>query len=259
MAEKIPLKLVDLGSGAGELREFATTDTIPTANLNATTSATDTTSGRVWRTNDLVKTTSATDTTAGRMLKVGDFGVGGTAIVTTNFNQEFAAGRYYNADPFNTGLPYADYWMLEHLVSYQASVFSQRAVGVGSNLGRTFCRGTTAGVATLSPWIEVATSVNSLGHGQTWQDVTWSRALGVTYTNTTDRPIEVSVTNMSASGSSVYLRMFTNGLQVSIDATPPYAAFHAYVSASMIVPNGATYSADNAVAAGTLAVWSELR
>jgi len=40
-----------------------------------TTSATDTTSGRVWRTNDLVKTTSATDATAGRMLKVGDAGI----------------------------------------------------------------------------------------------------------------------------------------------------------------------------------------
>lgn len=40
-----------------------------------TTSATDTTAGRVWRTNDLVKTTSATDTTSGRLLQVGAGGV----------------------------------------------------------------------------------------------------------------------------------------------------------------------------------------
>lgn len=40
-----------------------------------TTSTNDTTAGRVWRTNDLVKTTSATDSTAGRMLKVGDGGL----------------------------------------------------------------------------------------------------------------------------------------------------------------------------------------
>ncbi|EHR42742.1 pyocin knob domain-containing protein [Alishewanella jeotgali] len=40
-----------------------------------TTSPTDTTQGRLWRTNDLVKTTSATDSTNGRMLKVGDAGI----------------------------------------------------------------------------------------------------------------------------------------------------------------------------------------
>lgn len=46
------------------------------AAANVTTSATDTTSGRLWRTNDLVKTTSDTDSTAGSMLRVGDFGIG---------------------------------------------------------------------------------------------------------------------------------------------------------------------------------------
>ena len=51
-----------------------------------TTSANDTTAGRVWRTNDLVKTTSGTDASAGRMLKVGDFGIGtvGDAIALPN-------------------------------------------------------------------------------------------------------------------------------------------------------------------------------
>jgi hypothetical protein len=63
------------------------------ATADATTSATDTTSGRVWRTNDLVKTTSVTDTTAGRMLRVGDGGLLGRAtshawdanLATTSF------------------------------------------------------------------------------------------------------------------------------------------------------------------------------
>lgn len=45
---------------------------------DVTTSSTDTTPGRVWRTDDLVKTTSATDTTVGSVLAVGAFGAGAT-------------------------------------------------------------------------------------------------------------------------------------------------------------------------------------
>lgn len=104
----------------------------------------------------LVKQTSTTDTTAGALMLNGAHGLGGTAIQNSNFNTVTVAGRYYNATPSDTGLPNADYWELEHLTSYQPSVFSQRAVGVGGgNLGQTYTRGTTSGAAGLTPWVRV--------------------------------------------------------------------------------------------------------
>lgn len=61
------------------------------ATRNATTSATDTTSERLWRTNDLVKQTSQKDTTAGSVQLVGSGGWMGTApILTSNDYDEDA-------------------------------------------------------------------------------------------------------------------------------------------------------------------------
>ena len=54
------------------------------ATRNATTSATDTTSERLWRTNDLVKQTSQKDTTAGSVQLVGSGGWMGTAPILTS-------------------------------------------------------------------------------------------------------------------------------------------------------------------------------
>ena len=66
------------------------------ATRNATTSSTDTTSERLWRTNDLVKTTSNTDSTAGRMLRVGDGGMLGNAVSPPSGNADTinASGWY---------------------------------------------------------------------------------------------------------------------------------------------------------------------
>lgn len=203
-------------------------------------------------------TTSIIDTTAGRVLKVGDFGLGAvTAPLVLNCNNVRDSGTYiYDSTSGSvngpSGLAYGS--LVD--VSFSGSGHPQLFLEYGAS--RLFTRSSYGGYTAWSPWVEVATSSNSLGHGQTWQNMI-NRALGVTYTNTAGRPIEVSVTNLSVVSGSVYLRMFIDGVQVSIDATPPYAGFQSYVSASMIVPNGATYSADNAGASGTLAVWSELR
>lgn len=80
--------------------------------------------------------------------------------------------------------------------------------------------------------------------GQTWQNLTSSRASGTTYTNNTGRSIMVAVTpNTTGSTSTVYV----NGV----------AVFNApFFNASFIVPNGQTYSA---TLAGGLYLWAELR
>ena len=51
---------------------------------------------------------------------------------------------------------------------------------------------------------------STLGVGQTWHDVTGSRAKGVVYTNTTGKPIQVSVI-IRDSGSTNNLNFFVNG------------------------------------------------
>lgn len=92
-----------------------------------------------------------------------------------------------------------------------------------------------------------------MGVGQTWQDVTASRAFATTYTNGTGKPIQVVVTG-TASGGGVSI-VFTVG-----GVTIPFFGYSAsggngYAGGTVIVPVGATYSC----AGATLNTWLELR
>ncbi|QWA30505.1 hypothetical protein [Pseudomonas sp. RC3H12] len=98
------------------------------------------------------------------------------------------------------------------------------------------------------------TALLTLGMGQSWQDVKAWRALSTTYTNSTGRPIAVTVTGSIASGAS--LTAVVNGVVAATHytnagyATPPFLAF--------IVPPGHTYSV-NGTGGVTISAWSELR
>lgn len=112
---------------------------------------------------------------------------------------------------------------------------------------------TTADTGTVSQTM-LASGVVPLGVGQTLQDVTGSRALGTTYTNSTGRPIFVIVAisqNTTGIGHQVYIDSLTyNAHQDNSSSSSGAAQF--------IVPNGSTYR----VAAQTgevLNVWLELR
>jgi hypothetical protein len=98
------------------------------------------------------------------------------------------------------------------------------------------------------------TSLQSLGFGQTWQNLTGSRALATTYYNTTNRPILVNVTSAPSAGSSV--QTFTvNSIEVSRFEQTTSIGLKATTSA--IVPPGGTYSAS--MTNFTLSNWAELR
>lgn len=88
----------------------------------------------------------------------------------------------------------------------------------------------------------VATESQVIGVGQTWQDVTASRASGVTYTNSTGKPIQVVVEANSSTTSTFTI----NGVAVA-----KYSLFGTYV-----IPNGITYSS---VPSSGLGKWIELR
>ena len=253
MTDKIPLKLVDLGSGAGELREFATTDTIPTANLNATTSATDTTSGRVWRTDDLVKTTSATDTTAGRVLKVGDFGLGAvSSTFVTDCNAIRISGTYAyditnGAINGPAGITYGT------LIDAAFSISGHQQIFLVYADSKMFVRSAYTTYEGWTPWVEVATSANSLGQGQTWQDMTGSRAFSTAYTNSTGRPIMLSVSSYATTGD--FLTITINGV-VAYKAT---SLANTALGTSLVVQAGASYVVSQGGTSPVIYNWSELR
>jgi hypothetical protein len=98
-----------------------------------------------------------------------------------------------------------------------------------------------------------AAQATQLGVGQTWQDVKASRAVGTTYTNTTGRPILVSVTCSVNAG--VVNTLSVGGVPVA------YASVGVVgngLTLQAVVPAGATYAVTNT--GGTAVVyWAELR
>lgn len=110
---------------------------------------------------------------------------------------------------------------------------------------------TTAGTWAAAPTTiqgcggQALAAMASLGHGQTWQDVIASRASGITYYNTTGRPIMVSVVETSDGTRSLTV----GGVLVSrVGGTSADATLCA------VVPPGASY-----VYSGGIAAWAELR
>jgi hypothetical protein len=125
----------------------------------------------------------------------------------------------------------------------------------GSSPSITFSDNTVQSTAGL-PLTSAGLGMNS----QTWQNVTSSRALGSTYTNSTGYPIMVSV---SASGNGGFinaiLTALVNGVIIQTNGSNSgTSGGTAYPSVSFIVPNGATYGS-NSGGGATLSTWFELR
>lgn len=95
----------------------------------------------------------------------------------------------------------------------------------------------------------------AIGDGQTWLDLTGSRALNTVYTNTTGRPIEVYVSLRGTTASSGSAGLFyLNGVEIGAFGT--YGS-NAVSGTTVVVPDGYTYEVVPFKAA--LYRWSELR
>lgn len=103
--------------------------------------------------------------------------------------------------------------------------------------------------------IDGVSASNSFGVTQTWQDVQPSRALGVTYYNTTGRPIMVSVQGTSTA-TYASMTLTIGGVTIIGTGAPSGSTGIAVVG---IVPPGASYSADVTVGTGAVGNWKELR
>lgn len=76
----------------------------------------------------------------------------------------------------------------------------------------------------------------SFGKNQTMQDVTSSRAVNTTYTNSTGKPIIVNIAWNYSSGSTNYANFLVNGTSVATGVN------QSGDGVSVVVPNGCTYS-----------------
>lgn len=191
-------------------------------------------------------TTSATDTTAGRVLKVGDWGIGGDLPVLSG-GDLLADDDYYEyyitaATNAPAGAPTTSGYVKKETRSSSFRKVTFTPFNLSTGPWVNVCNnGVWAG------WVELYHSGNlpALGVGQTWQDLTASRSGGVTYTNTTGRPIQIAIT--CASGTNVV---------TTIDGVERGQSSGGSVSTgSYIVPNGSTYSAN---VSGPY-LWHELR
>lgn len=89
-------------------------------------------------------------------------------------------------------------------------------------------------------------SLAIIGVGQTWQDVSASRAVGTTYTNSTGKPIAV-LTSASGSGGTYSIDGVVSVYQNGTNIVPN----------TMIIPNNSTYRLDGLAIYSNY--WFELR
>jgi hypothetical protein len=88
----------------------------------------------------------------------------------------------------------------------------------------------------------VALTSDVIGVGQTWTNVTGSRATGTTYTNSTGKPIMVVVTPV-ASGTLIGTFNINGSAVATVQHTPSGGGGGSPFS--LIIPNGNTYSVTN--------------
>lgn len=92
----------------------------------------------------------------------------------------------------------------------------------------------------------------SIGDGQSWSDVSGSRVAGTTYTNSTGRPIFVSV---SLNPDTSERTLSVDGVVVASSVNSPDSV-STRDNLAAIVPDGSTYEVTSGA---TVVYWAELR
>ena len=144
-------------------------------------------------------------------------------------------------------------------VVYSASAITSSPFRV---VGTVVSTQATAGTWATTPTLvqgqggQAMASMQSLGFGQTWQNLTGSRAVSTTYYNITSKPILVNAQVQTTSNTAGTLTATANGIQVALSAIAASAGYYCgYVS--FIVPPNNSYSVASTY--GSISTWSELR
>ena len=101
-------------------------------------------------------------------------------------------------------------------------------------------------------------ALNSLGYGQTWQNVTGSRAFATTYYNTTGKPIVATIKPVG-SASSLALSVSINGAAAFLVSQCDLPSGVANAPGTTVIPAGASYNFTQSGGSGAVSQWYELR
>lgn len=100
-------------------------------------------------------------------------------------------------------------------------------------------------------------AARDFGVGQTWQDVTASRVAGTTYTNNTNRPIQVSISAPDTANQSPTISIYVDSVKImslNYDSGSNFGSS----AFSFIVPAGSSYNV-TLTNGGSILIWAELR
>lgn len=130
---------------------------------------------------------------------------------------------------------------------------------LGSASSADIVQGT--GSSTTDVMSQKAVSDQLLGVGQTWHSLTGDRSKSTTYTNTTGRPIIVTVVGMSVSdGQRASIRLLVDGVIVDFcQITDDSQTANAYPNVSAVVPDGSSYKVERGAYDFNIYYWRELR
>lgn len=163
----------------------------------------------------------------------------------------------YSAVPIGTNIRIFNNSSLPQTIQRQGSNTIYWAKDPAATTSISIPSGCYIDIATTLPadsWVVVADNV-ALGNGQSWTDVTASRVAGTTYTNSTGKPIEVSITGQANPGTQS-TTLYVSGLAVSAFADGTSGVKNT-MTVSAVVPNAATYSVT--LSGGVILSWMELR
>lgn len=134
-----------------------------------------------------------------------------------------------------------------------ASSLTGVVIGNGTSAMTAIAPGTSGNVLKSdgSAWSSTTPPETGVGIGQTWQNMTGSRAFGSSYTNSTSKPIMVAITSTSGSGTTMAatvggVLVQTNGVHASTELN----------TLTFIVPPSTSYTV---ASTETLNNWAELR
>jgi hypothetical protein len=129
--------------------------------------------------------------------------------------------------------------------------------GTSALSGNLVAPSTSGNILTSNGTTWTSAAATSIGVGQTWQNVVGSRAAGTTYTNSTGKPIFISVGGSGSPNAGV-MSMTISEVVIGRQGFSSVDSGVSNATISAIVPNGSTYKVNN-ISGWSLVFWAELR
>jgi hypothetical protein len=177
-----------------------------------------------------------------------EIGALGNSIFNLSGSMNIGQNAYFDGSSYR----YARSGVAPSLYQQAGGIHNWYSATAGTAGGAlTFVQAMTLDASSNLTATGTVTATNLFGQSQTWQSLTGSRAINTTYTNTTGRPIFVSITG--GSNGTLTHTLTINSVAAQIAATNPNATT-AWLCG--VVPIGGTYSVSNTF---TMNNWSEYR